>query len=539
MEGALRCIEFIYKSVGVNRPLVASEDHPQDNLNKTYYRDQVNKVANSIKEIIGGLKNFGKPVPPIETKKRNSEKSRFNIEGKSIAVLPFQDMSAKKDQEYFCDGMTEEIINSLAQSSELKVIARTSSFAFKDKYEDVREIGKKLDVETLLEGSLRKEGDRLRITAQLVQVADGSHLWSERYDCNMKDIFAIQDEISRAIVGNMKVKLMGEGKGRNNNRQTENLEAYSLYLKGRYYSEMMTADGFKKAFEIFEKALLEDPAYAPVYTGLATVCWYKTYWGNISPNDLYLRAKVYADRALEIDDSLAEAHSLLGCINMNYFWNWNLAEINFRQSLKLNPNSALSHFHYSLLLNFTGHKEEAISEVRQAQKLDPLSFYINGFASFIFYSAGRYDEAGEIAQMTIAMNPGYFYPHHVLGMVYSAKSMSREAVAEFEKAAELSGGSSFLMAELANCYCEIGRLDETEKIYSALKKRSEVEYVSPMCFYEIHKSKGELNYAYEWLERACNEHDSYLIWVNISPVKKYRIPDDPKFKALLKKVGLE
>jgi len=190
-------------------------------------------------------------------------------------------------------------------------------------------------------------------------------------------------------------------------------------------------------------------------------------------------------------------------------------------------------------LTFTGRKEEAISEARKARELDPLSCHINGLTSFIFYSAGHYDEASEMARMTVTMNPNYFYPHHVLGMIYSAKSKTREAVAEFEKASELSGESSFLMAELAVCYFEAGKQEETQKIYSALKKRSKDEYVSPMCFYTIHKIRGELDLAYGWLEKACNEHDSYLIWANISPVERYRIPDDPRFKSLLKKAGLE
>ena len=537
--GVLRCIEFIYKAAGVNRPLRAKEDHPQSNLNNTYYRDQINKVANSIKELILGLKNFGKPVPSLAMKEKKLTGQIQGREGKSIAVLPFQDMSAKKDQEYFCDGITEEIINSLSKALNLKVIARTSSFAYKGRYEDIREIGKKLDVENLLEGSLRKEGDQLRITAQLVRASDGTHLWSERYDCNMKDVFTIQDEISKAIVDNMKIKLLGEDKEVIGKHYTENPDAYNLYLKGRYYCEMMTIDGLEKAFELFEKSLGEDPDYALAYTGLATIYWYKTYWGNVQPNNLYPKAKEYTDKALEIDDSLAEAHSMLGCINMNYFWNWKLAEKNFKQALKLNPNLAASHFYYSILLTFTRRKEAALSEVKQAQKLDPLSGYINGLASFIFYSAGKYDEADEIAKMTIAMHPNYFYAHHILGMLYSAKSKYNKAVAEFKKAIELSGGSSFLMAELADCYSEMGKKDETEKILVTLKKRSEHEYVSPMCFYEIYKSLGEPDHAYMWLERACNEHDSYLMWANISPIAKYRIPDEPRFKALLKKAGLE
>ena len=224
---------------------------------------------------------------------------------------------------------------------------------------------------------------------------------------------------------------------------------------------------------------------------------------------------------------------------MNYYWNWKAAERDFKQALQINPNSALIHLYYSFLLTVTERNEEAISEVKRAQELDPLSFYINGNAGLIFIYGGYYDKAIEIAQMTITMNPNFFYSYHLLGLAYSAKSMNNEAVAGFEKAVDLSGGNPYLMAALAVHYYEIGKQDETEKLYVSLKKRSEDEYVPPICFYWIHKVRGDQDQSFEWLKRACNEHDSYLPWFRVAPIERFRIPDEPRFNELLKKAGLE
>ncbi len=545
LGSVLRGIEFIYKEPGVNKPLTDDDDEKK-NLNGTKYRIQINKVANAIKEIIKGLRKEPMASGIVQEESVSTSKKQ-TIHEKSIVVLPFINMSADPEQEYFCDGMTEEIINTLTHVESLKVIARTSSFAFKDRYEDIREIGRKLDVETIVEGSIRKAGNRIRITAQLIKVADGSHLWSEKFDREIEDIFAIQDEISLAIIDSLKIKLLGKEKEAIVKRHTENLEAYNLYLKGNYYCQMMTAEGFKKALEHFEQALQKDPNYALAYTGLATVYWYSSYWGNVPPNKAYPRAKEYTKKALELDNNLAEAHAALGFINMNYYWNWKKAEQNFIQALQLNPNAALIHIYYSMLLTATKACEKAISEAKQAQELDPLSFYINANVGMMLFYCSHFEEAAEIAQMTITMNPNFYYSHHLLGLALlcQQKSGNREAiveiekaVVEIEKAVDLSGGNPMEMAILATIYYRLDKKDETEKIYNSLKKRSEEEYVPPICFYMIHINRGEQDLAFEWLERACNEHDSFLPWLRISPTKS-RIPDEPRYKALLRKVGLE
>ena len=471
----------------------------------------------------------------VDSNNNHTDKQRTKP---SIAVLPFVNMSADPEQEYFCDGMAEEIINALTHIEDLRVIARTSTFYFKGKDVKVQDIGKELDVETVLEGSVRKAGNKLRITAQLINISDVSHLWSEKYDRELEDVFAIQDEISLAIVEALKVKLLKQEEEAVIKRHTENTEAYKLYLKGNYYYQMLTIKGFDKAIECFEQAIKKDPNYALAYTGLASVYWMRSYYGNVPPNEAYTGAKEYAKKALEIDNTLAEAHASLGIINMNYDWNWKAAEREFKQALQLNPNSALTHIQYSSLLTITERHKEAISEAKQAQELDPLSSFINALVGNAFYYARQYDRAIEELQMTLTMNPNYFLAHYFLGLAYRGKSMIGEEIAKHEKAVDLSGGDPLMIAALATAYYESGKKEKTEKLFDSLKQMSKYEYVHPICFYLIHKVRGDQDQAYEWVERACNEHDSFLPWVRVEPLDRDRIPDEPRYKALLKKAGL-
>jgi tetratricopeptide (TPR) repeat protein len=402
----------------------------------------------------------------------------------------------------------------------------------------MREIGKKLDVETLLEGSVRKAGNRLRITAQLVKVADGSHIWSDAYNRDLEDVFEIQEEISLAIVDNLKVKLLGKEKAAIVKRHTDNLEAYNLYLKGNYYSQMFTAEGFKKAFEYFEQSLQKDSNHSLAYVGLAYIPFISSFFGNVPPNEAYPKTKEYLKKALEIDNTLAEAYAALGLISMHYDWNWNAAEQELKQALQLNTNSAYVHLYYSWYLTHTDHHDEAIAEAKQSQELDPLSSYINAMLGNTYWFARQYDKAIEELQMTIAMNPSYFLAHFYLGHAYEGKSMIREAIREYEKAVDLSGGNPMMVSHLAYVYYELGKKEQAEKLIDSLKHRSKREYVPPMCFYLIHQVRGEQDLAFEWLERAYNEHDSFLLWILVTPFKQHSIPDEPRFNELMKKVGL-
>jgi TolB-like protein/Tfp pilus assembly protein PilF len=476
----------------------------------------------------------------IVTKKRDHSASHGDtIFENSIAVLPFANMSDDPDQDYFCDGMTEEIINALTQIESLKVIARTSVFAFKDKHMDMREIGNKLEVETLLEGSIRKADNRIRITAQLIKADDGSHLWSEKFDRELEDIFAIQDEISLAIVDNLKVQLLGEEKEAIVKHHTENLEAYNLLLKGIFQIKMSTAKGIDKAEEYFEQALEKDPNYAKAYYGLASVNVSSTVFGRIPPKDAYPKANEYINKALEIDNTLPEAHSMLGIINYNYYWKWKKAELHFKKALQMNPNSSIIHITYSHLLTCTGRHEEAISEAKLAQELDPYSSDITTFLGNAYYYDRQFDKAIKIYKTAVSINPNDYLAHSGLASVCIEKLKFKKAFSEFNKAFELSDGVPLMVSGQAVLYYMIGRKKKSEKLLEDLKVRRSTEYVPATCFYMIYKVRGEQDLAFEWLERACDEHDSFLPILRITPVDRIRIPDEPRYKALIKKIGLE
>jgi adenylate cyclase len=474
--------------------------------------------------------------PKSDGEKYESTQSVVPHVEKSIAVLPFVNMSPEKDQDYFCDGITEEIINALAHIENFKVIARTSAFAFKDKQVDIREIGRILDVETLLEGSIRKDGYRLRITAQLIKVADGSHIWSERYDREIKDVFAIQDEISLAIAENLKIKLLGESKALITKQHSEDLEAYNLFLKGNYYWQMMTGEGYKKAVEYFEKTLQKDSDYALAYVGLAAVNIVSTFWGNIPPNKAFLKAEEYANKALKIDNMIAEVYWILGSVNAFYNWNWKEAELNFNKAIRINPNSSLIHIFYSFMLTFTGRNEKAIVEAKRAQELDPLSGFINTYTGLTYQWAGQFERAIEEHQMILAMYPNYFLGHYHLGLAYRFKAMYNQAAVEYKKAADLSNGSPFAIASLAISYYRIGEKDQAEKLLAGLKKSSVNEYVPATSFYLIYASLGKEDLALDWLRRACDEHDTMLLWIRTNT---QLIPEGSKYMKLLKEMGLD
>jgi len=475
-------------------------------------------------------------TPKLVGREFKSKQSAVAPVEKSIAVLPFLNMSPDKDQDYFCDGITEEIINALAHVENLKVIARTSAFAFKDKQTDIREIGRILDVETLLEGSIRKAGNQLRISAQLIKVSDGSHVWSERYDREMKDVFAIQDEISLAIADNLKVKLLGESKALIARRHPENLDAYNLYLKGTFCWQMSIEEGYKKATEYFQQALNKDPNYVLVYCGWGALYIMRSIWGYVAPNVAYTKAYEFADKALRIDNKLSEAYWMLGYINTFRNWDWKEAERNFKQALEINPNSTLSHIFYSNLLTFIGRNEEAIFEAEYAQLLDPFSAFINTYTGLTYQWAGHPDKGIEELKMALTVSPKYFLAQFNLGVNYRLQGMYEEAVIEYEKAVELSSGYPFAIACLIANYYRVGKIDQAGILFTDLKKRSITEYVPATSFYLVYAQLGEVELALESLKRACEEHDSFLPWLRSNPIL---IPNGSKYMALVKEMGLD
>jgi len=456
----------------------------------------------------------------------------------SIAVLPFTNISADPEQEYFCDGISEELINSLTQISDLRIVARTSAFSFKGKDVDIEEIGRKLKVDKVLEGSVRKAGNRLRITAQLINVSDGYHLWSERYDREMEDVFVIQDEITLAIVDKLKIELLGKEKQELVKRHTDNQEAYSFYLKGRYFWNKLNPGGFEKAIENFEQAIEKDPNNAAAFAGLADSYWYSSFWGNLPPHQTYPKAREAAKKAIEIDDTLGEAHASLASIHTHYDWNWEVAEREFKRALELTPGSSYTYVYYSFYLNLRRRYDEAIIQARKAQELDPVSGFCNTNLGHRLWQARRYDEAIEEFQKWLVIEPNDWFAHHHLGELYLGKSMIKEAIAEVDKSVELSGGVPLNIAAAVMAHYRFGDKEVAERLFDSLKKRASHEYIPPMCFVYIYLVRGEADQAFEWVKKAYEERDGFLLWHRITPMDCWHFPSDPRINELLDRLGL-
>ena len=351
----------------------------------------------------------------------------------SIAVLPFEDLSPQHDQEYFCDGMTEEIIDALTRVGGFRVVARTSSFAFKGKQQDIREIGSKLNVGAVLEGSVRKFGNKLRVTAQLNGVSDGYHLWSETYERELKDVFSLQDEISQSIVDTLQLKLKGHAGVSRPRTSPESLESYDLYLKGRYHWGRWRAEGAEKAQHYFEQAIQKDPSYAPAYAGLAdSYCWLG-FFSALPPTQAMPKAKEAAMRAIELDDSLAAAHASLAYVKALYDFDWPGAEREFKRAIELNPGLSEAHFGYGIVFEAPrGKIQDAVREMRLARDLDPLSLATNTYLGFALQLDGKVDEAIGYYRKALELDASFVEAHVHLSNAYLSRRMIPEARAELQ-----------------------------------------------------------------------------------------------------------
>jgi serine/threonine protein kinase len=456
----------------------------------------------------------------------------------SIAVLPFRDMSPEKDQDYFCEGIAEEIMNSLNQIERLRVIARTSAFAYKGKNVDAREIGKRLDVKTLLEGSIRKAGNRLRITAQLINVADGSHLWSERYDREMEDIFAIQDEITLTVVANLKIKLLGKEKENLVKRHTDNQEAHHSYLRGRYFWNRRHKIGYQMALEHFQLALEKDPLFALPYVGIADTYNLLGYFGIIPPDESFPKAKAAAERAIEIDDSLGEPHTSLGWTSTWYEWNWQKAERKFKQALELNPTYATGHSWYSLYLICMARFDEAITETKKAIELDPLSTIINASTGCLYFFAQQYDESIIYFQKTMELDPSFMITYAWLGSSYAILGRRDEALAILRKGRTMAGDMPYALGFIGQGFAMAGLDDEAQSILDQLNQLSQKNYVPPFYKMMINSGLGNMDEAFKHLDKSYAGRDSLLAMSKTMP-QMDRLRSDPRFTKYLGKMGLD
>lgn len=453
----------------------------------------------------------------------------------SIAVLPFADLSPNKDQEYFCDGIGEEIINSLSKLEGLRVVARSSAFSFKGKDIDIREIGRKLNAETILEGSVRKAGDRLRINAQLINVGNGYNLWSERYDRKMEDVFTMQDEISQAILDNLKIKLLAGEKAVLKKRYAKNIEAYNLYLKGRYYWNKWTAEGYQKSIEYYQRALQIEPNLALAYAGLADA--YSSLTSSavvgLSPKETMQKAKEAALKALELDNTLAEAYTSLAEIKLSYEYEWTAAELGFKRALELNPSSTNALHRYSHLLIALQRIEESLTVSLRALELDPLDAEMGVHLAWHYYNARQYDEAIEVCQRTLEIDPNFHETFWFLGLAYEGKGLFGDAIAALQKALALSGGSSAERAALGHVYGQAGKKIEAEQIFKELNELSQQRHVSGHNFALVCAGQGKKDQACEFLEEAYRERAAWMPYIGVDP-RFEPLQSNARFQDLLR-----
>jgi eukaryotic-like serine/threonine-protein kinase len=456
----------------------------------------------------------------------------------SIAVLPFGNLSADKENEYFSDGLAEDIIDALGKLPGLRVIARTSAFAFRGKGADVGEIAAKLHVGHVLEGSVRKAGSRIRVTAQLIKTADQSHLWSERYDRDMTDVFAIQDDISRAIVDNLRVRLSpGRPLVR---RPTENLEAYNLYRRGMHSILRVTPQSLARGKEYLEQAIALDPDYALVYAGMALYHAASANIGLMPGSEALPQAKTAALTALELDDTLAEAHAMSGLAKAMCDFDWVGAEQDFRRALELNPASGIAHFHYARhCLRPMGRLEEALVELRRGLDIDPLSVPFNVSLGYSYDVTGQHDIAMAQYRNAMDLDPSAFGPHVFLAIAYQRTGRFEDAIAAAQKACELTRRSATTLGILAGIYGPAGRQGEARALLEELAALRRTTYVPPIAMVMAHAGLFESDRVLEWLDKGITERDDNVVCAlkcepTFDPFRSH-----PRFQALLRRVNLE
>jgi eukaryotic-like serine/threonine-protein kinase len=491
--------------------------------------------CSSMKELSETLRNLQDLTPGV-TVTRTVSRSPARLP--CLAVLPFVDMSSGRDQEYLCEGIAEDIINALMQVKGLRVVSRGSSFRFTGKAYDLAEVAQKLRVAAVLEGSVRRDGDRLRISAHLIDVTGGDKLWARRFDLEMKDVFAVQDEISLAIANALKVTLLGKQRDGLVKRYTEDMDAYAAYLKGRYFWSKRISDAVRRAVEFYQEALRKDPDYALAYAGLADAYILPGYYGTASPREVMPKGKEAALRALELDPTLAEGHTSLGAISSIYEHAWTKAESQFELAIQSNPNYVTAHSWYSLFTLIPLRRlDEALAHVKIAQELDPLTPFVNTIVGMCHYFRRDYDAATEELHHVINLDPSFPTAHLFLGRSLWDSNQKVQAIESFRKATELYPRNALCAAHLAYATSRCGATDDAIRLLANLKTQSAASYVPPTSLAILELGLGNFGAALELFEEAHDQRDLYTIWMSVDPLYD-EVRSDPKFHSLLKKLGV-
>jgi TolB-like protein/Tfp pilus assembly protein PilF len=488
--------------------------------------------------IIGGFLNF-KQVKQIGREKLGDFTEYETQEwDNSIAVLPFENMSGDPEQEYFCDGLTEDLITDLSNIEDLKVVARTSVFAFKGKQDDIRKIGEELNVKNVLEGSVRKSNDQLRITAQLIDVDSGFHRWSGRFDKDMEDVFAVQDEITLAIVDALSLKLLGQDKSEVTEHETENSEAYDYFLRGRFHSTNRTESAMKLGIEFFEKAIEADPNFALAYAEMAELYTLLPAVSTVSPSEANRKAKEYAMKALELDNTLAEVHTVVGDVKISEY-DWEGAGKEFIKAIELNPGYAHVYNKFGYGLMIMGRFEEAAEKMTKAIELDPYNLHYARNLSWIFYFEGKYEDAMSVLDGIIEINPVFIHVHLTAAKIFLQRSKYEEALDAVEEEAKIFSQWNPLTDCLTGIiYARMGQIERARQIFDDLSERKKEFYISPYYLAALSVSLGDIDRGFAFLEKAYEDTDFWIRELKVDPLFE-DIRSDPRYDSLLKKLGLK
>jgi len=457
----------------------------------------------------------------------------------SLAVLPLTNLSGDPDQEYFSDGMTDALITDLAQMGSVKVISRTSIMRYKKTDKSLPEIARELNVGGIIEGTVQRSGDRVRITAQLIEGATDKHLWAQSYERAVKDVLALQDEVARDVANEIKVKLTPQEQARLTRARPVNPEAHELYLRGRFHWNKRSPEGVRKSIEYFEQAIEKDPDNALAYSALADSYNVISSYNLLAPNEAFPKAKEAATKAVQLDDSLAEAHTSLAVVKAAYEWEWSGAEREYKRAIELNPGYATAHYWYAFsVLTRLGRFEEAIAEMNRALEFDPFSLIINTNLGWIFYYAHRYDDALEQCRKVLDLDSNFASAHLRMVQAYEQKGMFDDAIAETEKLIPLRREDQPEdIRALRKAYRTSGAKGYWRQRLGSVQQQMKHHYVSPAFVASIYASLGEKDEAFLWLEHAYAERDNWLSFLKVDP-RFDTLRSDPRFQDLLRRIGL-
>jgi len=505
----------------------------------------VNMAINKLREALGDsaeeprfietLPRLGyRFISPVEEGPIGSSSASAAI---AIAVLPLANLSRDPEQEYFADGMTEALINDLSKISALKVISRTSVMQYKQTGKHLPQIARELGVDAVIEGSVQREGDQVRISIQLIDAANDRHLWAEQYEREYRNILALQSAVARAVAQQIKITLTPQEQARLGGARTVDPGSHEAYLKGRYYSNKRAEKELKKSIECFQRAIERDPTYAAAYSGMADAYALLGYRSDLPSEEALSRAKAAALKAVELDDTLAEAHASLAFIAETHEWDWSTAELEYKRALDLNPGYAPAHNWYAGYLMYVGRFEDGIAEAKRARDLDPLSLPFNNALGGRLLLAGRDHEAIEQIQKTLEMDSNFAPAHNRLGWAYLRNRTYDQSIAEFQRAIALSPSDPDFLMDLGYAYAVAGNRDEARKILAELERKREGGFVPSSALAIVYGALGEKDEAFVWLERACKERDPRLTYLKVGP-RFDPLRRDPRFIEVLRRIGL-